>query len=81
MFLSTPYAFINLRHIGNDPFDYHKYGEDPPFQEMGEHATVWKILCDEALKYDNDLVENWKDALDVLLVFVSVDIFPCRCAF
>lgn len=63
---------INLRHIGNDPFDYeHKYSEDEAFKEMGPMARIWKVFLDECGKFDAEMAENWRDALDVLLVFVS----------
>ncbi|KAF9033742.1 hypothetical protein BDZ89DRAFT_545723 [Hymenopellis radicata] len=55
----------------NDPFDYkHKFTEDAPFQEMGEMARVWKMFLEEYMKYDTEMVEDWRDGLDVLLVFV-----------
>ncbi|KAF8902697.1 hypothetical protein CPB85DRAFT_1469474 [Mucidula mucida] len=57
----------------NDPFDYqHKYPEDAPFQEMGEMARVWKMFLEEYIKYDAEMVEDWRDGLDVLLVFAGL---------
>lgn len=52
-----------------------KYGEDEKFQEMGPVARVWKILMEEYAKLDGDKVEDWKDGLDVLLVFVRSPAF------
>ena len=61
-----------LRHAANDPFDYEqKYPEDEEYQEMGPMARIWKVFLDECGKFDTEMVENWRDALDVLLVFVS----------
>ncbi len=34
-------------------------------------ARVWKTFLEEYAKFDADRVEDWRDALDVLLVFVS----------
>ncbi len=39
---------------------------------MGPRARIWKIFWDECTKYDSDMVEDWRDGLDVLLVFVRV---------
>lgn len=61
-----------LHHVGNDPYDYEqKYPEDEPYQEMGPMARIWKVFLDECTKFDAEMTEDWKDALDVLLVFVS----------
>ncbi len=38
---------------------------------MGPMARVWKTFLEEYSKFDSDMVEDWRDALDVLLVFVS----------
>ena len=60
-----------MRHAGNDPFDYEqKYTEDEKYQELGAMARVWKVFLDECAKYDVEMAEDWRDALDVLLVFV-----------
>ncbi len=37
---------------------------------MGEMARVWKMFLEEYIKYDAEMVEDWRDGLDVLLVFV-----------
>ena len=42
---------------------------------MGPVARVWKILMEEYAKLDGDKVEDWKDGLDVLLVFVRSHAF------
>lgn len=56
---------------GTDMFDHErKYAEDEKFQEMGPMARVWKVLLEEYAKLDGDKVEDWRDGLDVLLVFV-----------
>ncbi len=34
-------------------------------------ARVWKTFLEEYAKFDSERVEDWRDALDVLLVFVS----------
>jgi hypothetical protein len=38
---------------------------------MNPNARVWRVYLDEAELNDRDMVEGWKDAMDVLLVFVS----------
>ena len=39
---------------------------------MGPNARVFKVYLDEATNYTNEVVENWRESLDVLLVFVSL---------
>ena len=38
---------------------------------MGPNARVFRVYLDEAEIYDNEMLQAWKDALDILLVFVS----------
>ncbi len=64
-----------------DPFDYEqKYGEDKPYEEMGETGRMWKTYLSESAKVDADKVMSWTDALDVLLVFVSRTSLDCLSA-
>ncbi len=66
---------IHIRTVTNplsDPFDYEqKYPPDETFKEMSERSRVFKTYMDECTKFDFDMVENWRDGLDMLLVFVS----------
>ena len=48
-------------------YERDKYGE-----EMGPNARVFRVYLDEAEIYDKEMLEGWKAALDVLLVFVSI---------
>ena len=60
----------------SDAFDYdRKFPEDEKFEELGPMARVWKIFVEEYAKLDGDRAEDWKDGLDVLLVFVCVFLF------
>ncbi len=34
-------------------------------------ARVWRTYLEECGPFDLEMVEGWRDALDVLLVFVS----------
>ncbi len=57
---------------GSDPFDYEqKFPEDKKYEEMGPMARVWRTYLEECGPFDLEMVEGWRDALDVLLVFVS----------
>ncbi len=57
---------------GNDPFDYEqKFPEDKRYEEMGPMARVWRTFLEECGPFDLEMAEGWRDALDVLLVFVS----------
>lgn len=65
------FSFSHSIGKGTDAFDHErKYAEDEKFHEMGPMARVWKVLLEEYAKLDGDKVEDWRDGLDVLLVFV-----------
>ncbi|KAK0488367.1 hypothetical protein EDD18DRAFT_1321559 [Armillaria luteobubalina] len=58
---------------GNDPFDYKKkFPEDKPYEELGSAARVWRTCLEECAASDGDMVEGWRDGLDVLLVFAGL---------
>ncbi|KAL1757541.1 hypothetical protein FB107DRAFT_209098 [Schizophyllum commune] len=53
-----------------NPFDYEqKYEEDDYGDELGSNARFWRVLLDEGQAYDAEMIEGWRDTLDVLLVF------------
>ncbi|KAF9026219.1 hypothetical protein BDZ89DRAFT_1161353 [Hymenopellis radicata] len=57
----------------NDSFDYEqKYPADEEFKEMAPAARVWMTYNDEALKYVVESVEDWREGLDMLLVFAAI---------
>ncbi|KAI5900691.1 uncharacterized protein SCHCODRAFT_02683520 [Schizophyllum commune H4-8] len=54
-------------------YDYEeKYGEDAYGEELGPNARFWHVSLDEGRVYDADMVEGWRDTLDVLLVFAGL---------
>ena len=54
-----------------NPFDYEqKYEDDEYCEEMSPNARFWRVYLDEAQIYDAEMIEGWRDTLDVLLVFV-----------
>ncbi|SJL03734.1 uncharacterized protein ARMOST_07091 [Armillaria ostoyae] len=58
---------------GSDPFDYEqKFPEDKRHKEMGPMARVWRTYLEECGPFDLEMVEGWRDALDVLLVFAGL---------
>ncbi len=58
--------------IGNDAYNYEdKYPEDAPYEEASPNARVWKTYEDERRIHDANMVEESRDNVDVLLVFVS----------
>ncbi|KAK0492233.1 hypothetical protein EDD18DRAFT_1357893 [Armillaria luteobubalina] len=58
---------------GNDPFDYEqKFPEDKRYEEMGPTARVWRTYLEECAPFDSEMVEGWRDGLDVLLVFAGL---------
>ncbi|KAK0188936.1 hypothetical protein F5146DRAFT_1225613 [Armillaria mellea] len=58
---------------GSDPSDYEqKFPEDKRYEEMGPTARVWRTYLEECGPFDLEMVEGWRDALDVLLVFAGL---------
>ncbi|PBK80793.1 hypothetical protein ARMGADRAFT_823490 [Armillaria gallica] len=58
---------------GNDPFDYEqKFPEDKRYEELGPAARVWRTYLEECAAFDVEMVEGWRDGLDVLLVFAGL---------
>ncbi|KAI5900692.1 uncharacterized protein SCHCODRAFT_02482150 [Schizophyllum commune H4-8] len=56
-----------------NPYDYEqKYEEDAYGEELGSNARFWHVLLDEGQVYDAELVDGWRDTLDVLLVFAGL---------
>ncbi|KAF8885846.1 hypothetical protein CPB85DRAFT_1173866, partial [Mucidula mucida] len=49
-----------------------KYPPDEENKEMSETGRVFKTYMDECTKYDFNMVENWRDGLDMLLVFAAL---------
>ncbi|KAF9020924.1 hypothetical protein BDP27DRAFT_1457808 [Rhodocollybia butyracea] len=53
-----------------ETYDYKlKYPEDERYHELDEEARIWWVYLDEAAAYDNDMVGELSDSLDILLVF------------
>ncbi|KAK0202474.1 hypothetical protein DFS33DRAFT_1384827 [Desarmillaria ectypa] len=64
---------------GSDPFDYEqKLPEDKRHEEMGPMARVWRTYLKECTAFDLEMVEGWRDGLDVLLVFAVVTTFVAQ---
>ncbi len=63
----------------NDRYDYEqKYPPDKQYEEMSPTSRLWKTYEDEAGKYDLERVADWRDGLDILLVFVSAPVICHR---
>ncbi|SJL16732.1 uncharacterized protein ARMOST_20261 [Armillaria ostoyae] len=57
----------------NDPFDYEqRFPEDKQYEELGPLARVWRTYLEECGAFDIELLEGWRDGLDVLLVFAGL---------
>ncbi|KAJ7888442.1 hypothetical protein B0H14DRAFT_2433545, partial [Mycena olivaceomarginata] len=55
------------------PTDYRrKYAEDPPYKELGPEARVWHVYNDESQIFDDDIMIESGDNLDILLVFAGL---------
>ncbi|KAF9020921.1 hypothetical protein BDP27DRAFT_1411622 [Rhodocollybia butyracea] len=56
-----------------EAYDYKlKYPEDERYHELDEEARIWWVYLDEATAYDNDMIGELSDSLDILLVFAGL---------
>ncbi|KAF9059966.1 hypothetical protein BDP27DRAFT_1430671 [Rhodocollybia butyracea] len=54
-------------------YDYTlKYPEDERYHEQDQEARIWRVYGDEATAFDNDMVGELGDSLDILLVFAGL---------
>ncbi|KAF9067696.1 hypothetical protein BDP27DRAFT_1267241 [Rhodocollybia butyracea] len=54
-------------------YDYTlKYPEDERYHELDQEARIWRVYGDEATAFDNDMVAELNDSLNVLLVFAGL---------
>ncbi|TFY51955.1 hypothetical protein EVG20_g10767, partial [Dentipellis fragilis] len=58
-------------HINPDDYEQ-KYPADELFRCLEPNARVWKVYLDEAKMVDDDMVEAWRDTIDILLVFAGL---------
>ncbi|SJL12530.1 uncharacterized protein ARMOST_15957 [Armillaria ostoyae] len=59
--------------VGVTPRDYKaRYPPDPPGQEMSDNARIWPIYLEEAADFDANMLAEWRDTIDVLLVFAGL---------
>ncbi|KAK0227461.1 hypothetical protein EDD85DRAFT_776853, partial [Armillaria nabsnona] len=58
---------------GAAPRDYNAhYPPDPYGQEMSDKARIWPIYNEEAADFDANMLAEWRDTIDVLLVFAGL---------
>ena len=75
------YLFLSFT-VRTGRFDFEeKYPLDPIYEEMGPNARVWRVNLDECEVYDNDMVTEARDGLDLLLVFVRLQLTPSTCSY
>ncbi len=61
----------NSTPTGSSPQDYtRRFPMDPYGQEMSENARVWQTYVEEAVSFDGEKLDEYRDTIDVLLVFV-----------
>ncbi len=46
---------------------------DPYGQEMSDNARVWQTYVEEAVSFDGEKLDEYRDTIDVLLVFVRIE--------
>jgi hypothetical protein len=44
-----------------------KYPEDERYKELGPEARIWRVYGDEASAFDNDIVGELSDSLDIFI--------------
>ncbi|KIK59934.1 hypothetical protein GYMLUDRAFT_244707 [Collybiopsis luxurians FD-317 M1] len=60
-------------YTGARTYNYtEKYAPDPFGEEFKENAQVWKVYLGEAENYDDEMLRGFKDTIDSLLKFVSI---------
>ncbi|KAK0472737.1 hypothetical protein IW261DRAFT_1343205, partial [Armillaria novae-zelandiae] len=58
---------------GSAPRDYKaRYPPDPYGQEMSDNARIWPIYLEEAADFDANMLAEWRDTIDALLVFAGL---------
>ncbi|KAF9012841.1 hypothetical protein BDZ89DRAFT_963471, partial [Hymenopellis radicata] len=66
----------NASHIPPPPIfsdDYEKrLPEDPIYQETAPNARVWRAYVEEAATFDDMMIAEYRDGLDVMLVFAGL---------
>lgn len=71
--MTSPGDCLRYEHptgVNSDNYEA-RYPPDPNGEEIGEDARVWRVYLDEAEAHDAEMVGQWKDTVDSLLVFVS----------
>ncbi|KAK0227468.1 hypothetical protein EDD85DRAFT_1027007 [Armillaria nabsnona] len=59
--------------IGAAPRNYKAlYPPDPYGEEMSDNARIWSIYLNEAADFDTNILAEWRDTIDVLLVFAGL---------
>ncbi|SJL12478.1 uncharacterized protein ARMOST_15905 [Armillaria ostoyae] len=59
--------------VGVTPRDYKAhYPPDRHGQEMSANARIWPIYLEEAADFDANMLAEWRDTIDVLLVFAGL---------
>ncbi|KAI5832696.1 hypothetical protein K523DRAFT_234632, partial [Schizophyllum commune Tattone D] len=48
------------------------YKEDPYGAEAGENARVWRVYLEESGQFDDEMIREFRDMLDVHLVFAAL---------
>jgi hypothetical protein len=66
MSAAAPIPFVSEHYRAG----YKQYPEDPPGEELAETARVWQIYGDEARELDREMIDEYKESIDILLVFV-----------
>ncbi|KAK0505361.1 hypothetical protein EDD18DRAFT_1017532, partial [Armillaria luteobubalina] len=49
-----------------------RFPEDKRYEELGPLARVWRTYLAECAGFDVEMLEGWRDGLDVLLVFAGL---------
>ncbi len=64
------------RPVFNDDY-VARLPEDPYGQETAPNARIWRVYVEEAAAFDENMVGQSRDGLDVMLVFVRIVLELC----
>ncbi|TFY77027.1 hypothetical protein EWM64_g6985 [Hericium alpestre] len=76
-YFGLPKSSTNTAYVSPDDYEQN-YPEDHVNDGLGPSARVWRVYLDEAKAFDDNMIDGWKDTIDVLLVFLRPSSDPCR---
>ncbi|KIK65254.1 hypothetical protein GYMLUDRAFT_39613 [Collybiopsis luxurians FD-317 M1] len=70
-FFGLPQNYHHAQQNMSDDYEQ-RFPEDPRFEEAGENARVWRTYLAESAAFDENMLGEARDGLDVMLVFAGL---------